>query len=671
MVSKGFVAERRCLGCILDACKLSETITPVNSITSINRNIMICKTYGSSAESSTYLSKPGSRSEMNYKEAWTFALNDNVKDANYGVDHAVSDVVAAYNIKGRDLLAPASAEIKVDAAAIPLQIYDSCRPVIVETHFSRAAAELFKEYFRVLPISTGDHEFFVRRKTDGTCIELCGNPIAGIDLGGRHTKGMYATLRDKLHNLYKTYNLWDFEVTQDEANMFRCDKIMNQRLFVQVMGRTAMEKYPSSITPEHFTPEVLNALHRMNSLRPFQAKEPDSADLYALSFAYDRLFPDLATALGPEDSQKSVFTRYLSFEREVEIVDIPPTIANDPNKPAFSFVDVNNFTEGPTPNFDSFVSRIEEPCREYFMALFYAPMVAESKHRKITWIRSQGFDGKSTLFNALSQYLGGSVVGFFSTNSLKGDFGLEPLIGKRILIMSDCQNSNLLHSGPIHTITGGDIAAVNRKNQKEIHVLFKAMLFVGSNTPPDLRSDGNETTRLAYIPMNPPEREHLIRYCYCDPVTGDPLYEDEEKTIPKLKGSRMESGLLNEMPHILFKCRKFYEKWTEEDLEIKLPPGVRDIMLRDCGSDEEDAYSTFFNTKFEFHPSYSMPYKSIFDKYLVYSNMSTKAEFVSAPLKRYLSEQRGCKSVGGRNKRKGDVTITWGLRLKGSGEEDL
>lgn len=632
---------------------------------------MICKTYGNSADTSTYIERPGSRKELNYTQAWKAALTSSQSDATYTQDEAIADVIAAYNLKGRELLelqAPNDRTVD-DNEAIPIQIYSSCRPVIVETYYSANAAAIVKNFFRVLSLPSGEHEYFVRKKGKGVCIELCGSPIAGIDLGGRHKKGLYAGLRDMLHNLYMENKLWDFELTLLEAEKYGCAKRLTQMEYVNTMILEAYKKYPK-ITPTTLVNGEPLTLNRMVALRPFLPKEPDVEDLFAMSYGYDRMFPDLTTALGPEESPKSIFTRYLSYEKECEMVEIPPTITNDPTMPAFSFVDTTQFVDGLTPNFDSFVSRIEEPCREYFMALFYAPMIARSKHRKITWIKSQGFDGKSTLFNALSEYLGGGVVGFFSTNSLKGDFGLEPLIGKRILIMSDCQNPLLLHTQAIHNITGGDIVSVNRKNQKEIHVRFNARLFVGSNTPPDLRSVANQESRLAYIPMNPPKKEHLIRYCYCDPKTGEPLYEDHEKTIPKLKGSRMESGLVAEMPHILFKCRVAYEKLCEDDLEIMPPPGVRDIMLRDCGSDEEDAYSTFFKKYCDFDETYSMPFKDILDKYMVFTKESARQmQFISPALKRYLDEQRNCKTLSPTH-RKGEVTITYGLRFKKVGDSE-
>ncbi len=539
-----------------------------------------------------------------------------------------------------------------------LQIWRG-RPSLIEVHLSVEFAGHLEKFFRVLTTVSGEPEYFVRRINNGFCFELCVSPIAGLTSEGRHNKQMYTLLRNDIHKFFISHNLWNFEIIAGGGT-----EILTTSEYAHRMIYKYLETSPETIIDQAHFSRLLN----MTTLSVFPNMPTDETKLYSSAGAYESMFMSvlgLDKTLGEYGSSHSILTKFITAEKQCELNRMLPIITNDRNTPTFTFIDLSLFTEGPTPNFDSFISRIEKPCREYFMALFYAPLVANNSHRKITWIKSSGFDGKSTLFNAICTYFGGKFVGTFSASSIKGDFGYEPLIGKRILILSDCRNNKIIYD--LHGITGNDTMSVNRKNQKEISYRFNSMLFIGSNIAPDMTSERNVQSRIAYIPMDPPTETQMKLYCYCDPITGETLFHDDAKTIPILKGSRMESGLVQEMPHILHKCKLAYEKLCEGDLEIRPPDGAMAIMWRDCGSDVEDSYATFFKKKYEFGKEFSIPFKDILDDYnKVIKDISGKNmnNNYTPQLVRYLEEQRLCKVVNPPSKKKGDVKMVFGIRKK-------
>jgi len=286
------------------------------------------------------------------------------------------------------------------------------------------------------------------------------------------------------------------------------------------------------------------------------------------------------------------------WERESDLcVQMPETITNDETKPAFCYIDLNSFSNGATPEFDGFMTSIDSAVREVFMACIYASVFDKAHHSLVTWLHGEGSNGKSQFFSAINEYFGGTLVGSMSTKSLAGDFGLEGLIGKRLIIWGDCQNGNALSTNEVHGITGGDFMSVNRKNKPIIDYKFNSVLFIGANKPPEIKMNAvNETRRVLYVPMHDPDVEVMRKYCEYDAKTGEILRQSTGQPI--FKSYDLKAKLVAEMPHIMYKCKEMFFKYCKAPYnQMTVPPEAFELMVNKCEGGQNLVFNDFISTR--------------------------------------------------------------------------
>lgn len=300
----------------------------------------------------------------------------------------------------------------------------------------------------------------------------------------------------------------------------------------------------------------------------------------------------------------------LSDSMETTIRKIPSTISNDSTTPCFTYVDLDLLKEGDTPWFDRWINTVHADAREEFKASIFAPFLADCKHRKAVWMHSEGYDGKSTFFNALNTWCGGRMTSSFGSSNIGADFGLEPLIGKRILLWADSQNVHALGANVIHNLTGGDIVTINRKNEKHISYTFDAMIFIAANSAPEIKlHQRNELTRILYVPFRSPTDHELSFYCKCD-EDGKPMRYTNG--LPMYTGSRMLEELITEMPSILYKCRQSFETiCPAPHRELVLGQKCMDLMMSQCADLHGQELYTVFDENFVLDKDAITPWSDI------------------------------------------------------------
>lgn len=103
--------------------------------------------------------------------------------------------------------------------------------------------------------------------------------------------------------------------------------------------------------------------------------------------------------------------------------------------------------------------------------------------------------GKGTIGHVMSLLMGSSMVASPSLNSLGKDFGLEPLVDKRLCLISDARLSNRADiNAVIETllrITAGDPVDVGRKHKGSLHTQLDARVMMLSNEMPLLSDNSN------------------------------------------------------------------------------------------------------------------------------------------------------------------------------------
>ena len=522
-------------------------------------------------------------------------------------------------------------------------------PAVV--NLSREAVAGLEPYVRCLQLPTGP-EWFARAPGDGMVFNMADSPYQGLMQGaggeeeddGHSSRthiddGRVNEVGKLLRRLHLTLKMWEYSIIDPRTGDFSAT--LSQSEYV----RRIIDEAPGSVAP--------SAVKQLLGTTAAQSFVDDALEA---SFIAQHLDVSPSLRLGPMISKAATLTKGLSREEGVRLRGVPAPLTNNPDRPAFTYVNLDGFTEGPTPSFDSWITRIAPECRGLFQALLYAPLVASCKHRKLCWIRSEGYDGKSTFFGALDTFLGGRMVGTMTTASLTSDFGLESAIGKRILILGDCQNPNLMGTNAVHWITGGDRTTINRKNQAHISYRFRAMLFVGANCPPEVNlHQNNASTRLAYIPMDPPTEAQLRSYCV---TTSDGSIRRYSDGTPMYKGSAFDVELLKEMPHILHKCRQFYEALCPTGREMIIPEGAYNRMLQDCGSVAGDTLDDYCNRYIEWGGEYEISSEALNAHFCRVRKVGSKDNALGE-LRRYL-EKRG--ALCRRNHKTGRKW--YGIRIK-------
>lgn len=551
---------------------------------------MLCRNIGTSLESSTFATSKSTKPKIyGLALAEILATGVSLEEA---VSTLRSDREHAILLASRP--ADREAAEKEELGAGPADVW-AARPIAIH-RLSEKALQALEPYVKVFH-NHRSSEWLVRRNAPGNCYELALNPYQGLIAGGPGKGSPYDAVSTTLRHLHLNAALWAYECVDTQSG--EGTEVLSQAQYVS----RCIEEYGGKVAET--TPKLLMGV------TVGQALSPDP-----LKFAHAAAHVDVSPmhVLKNHDGPAGTVSQYLLTETAVHTPSLPKVLTNDPAEVAFSYVDISGLTPGPTPNFDSFLSRVHPACRELFMALVFAPLDARSRHRKVCWIRSDGYDGKSAFFNAINRWSGGKLVAGINSNSLTSEFGLETTIGKRILMIGDCQNSHLLDTNAVHSITGSDGAVViNRKNQPQIDYKFEAMVFVAANSPPDLKEyKQNALTRLAYIPLTPATDEQLKRYARVD-KSGKIMRQSDG--TPIFTGSNMEEELVAEMPHIMHKCRAEYTRLCPNHREIQVPPKAHNVMLEECGSISGDDFGHYADLHLDFGPEYSINWKDLRNHY--------------------------------------------------------
>lgn len=532
---------------------------------------------------------------------------------------------------------------------------------------SRRAAELLSRVFKCQTTTANIHTWYCRTDSKGYCFEQCANPYHGLSLGGLHSKGTAEKVEYILNSLYLGRILFEYVIPVVDM-----DKIGNaQILSSDEFAAFALSEVQKSMKGMSivFQEGCLNHLMNIAASLPLYPKEKP----LTLSSGFKKRLPILKNILKDPSEANGVLSEMFTSEKEMELVEDLPIITDNPKTPAYHYVDATTFSDGPTPSFDSFISRMEGNTWMSFMGCVGAAFVPDASHRQACWIRSGGYDGKSSFFRALARYCGSMMVSTSGAN-IKDSFGKEILIGKRIVCFNDTDNVRLLQTGVLKNITGADDVTINRKFRTEIQHTFNLCVFITANDPAQIATTESQMTRILYVNILKATEEQMKNFCKVDDK-GNLIFKDGK---PIKIGSDFSGKLYAEMPHIIFKCIEMYKKLAPNNREMELPDGVEKIMLRDCSSSDESRFSLFLNQHTVLGSECSQSWIEFSDeliyKFLEMSKSNIKeSDYMRSSFGRYLESKFDCQ-IGKFGKVKAtdidEVEVIKGIRLKTKAEVD-
>src|SRR5690625_490274 len=138
-----------------------------------------------------------------------------------------------------------------------------------------------------------------------------------------------------------------------------------------------------------------------------------------------------------------------------------------------------------------------------------------------------GANGKSTLFDVLAQLVGIENVSSAPLSNFNSEFGLEPLIGKKLNLATE-SDVDAFKTGKLKALTAGEDISINRKNKIEITTKLPTKLVFLMNELPLLSDDSyGFERRLLILPFDKTFTE-----------------SEQDKDLPKKLSNELE-GILN------------------------------------------------------------------------------------------------------------------------------
>jgi P4 family phage/plasmid primase-like protien len=137
-------------------------------------------------------------------------------------------------------------------------------------------------------------------------------------------------------------------------------------------------------------------------------------------------------------------------------------------------------------------------CIRELMKWFGYCLTADTSQQKILMLIGPPRSGKGTIARILTALLGAANVAGPTLSSLATNFGLWPLLGKTLAVISDARITGRTDSAPIIerllSISGEDVLTVDRKHLPPVSTKLKTRLMILSNELPRL---GDSSAALA------------------------------------------------------------------------------------------------------------------------------------------------------------------------------
>lgn len=257
----------------------------------------------------------------------------------------------------------------------------------------------------------------------------------------------------------------------------------------------------------------------------------------------------------------------------------PALISWSPLEPAYRVLDPSILKPGPTPNWDSFLSRMDYP--ETFKAYVWSAFEPRNTGRQALWIKGEGSDGKSSAINAISAFLGRSYVLSIGKGTYDKDYFFGNAFGKRLAIYMDCKNTYILKAERIKSLLGRDTVNINNKYEREFSAQVYSKLIIASNFHPKINyNDNSERTRLLL----------------CEVATFKDEFGDPD----------FEYNLEAEFPAFLLQCQEAYEANCPNNVNLRVPKSMVHKIKAACASKESELMEQFIEQRLIFEEGCSI-----------------------------------------------------------------
>lgn len=281
--------------------------------------------------------------------------------------------------------------------------------------------------------------------------------------------------------------------------------------------------------------------------------------------------------------EKSLETFLANSDNYIE--NVAP-ISNDPSVPTFRYVSLD-FVEGDWSAYKKWFSdTFENPLivAKTFMCHIAAFLDAGNRGKQAMWIRGYGDDAKSTVFNAISDYLG-SAASPIDIKLLKDNaHGWTQFDNVRLGIVSDAKCPAAIGDPWFHKVTGNDTYLSNEKFKTPRKVTAITKLVFLENIDPIVKvNQDNQMSRIVYYKCKLKTVE--------DKVKAGIGIVDEAGVFHKTGNEEFAKAIREQTPAFLNACMKLY--WSENTLcptrsQVIVPAHMTDDLVTVCSDESED-----------------------------------------------------------------------------------
>ena len=151
-----------------------------------------------------------------------------------------------------------------------------------------------------------------------------------------------------------------------------------------------------------------------------------------------------------------------------------------------------------TPTWDLIISRMSNA--DAFTAWVGSLFDETSYQQQYVWLHGKGNEGKGCINRFLMRVFGPAYCA--KQPKERGDkFWTHDLLGKRLVVFPDCNDSAFVASGLFKSMTGGDPIPVEAKGEMAYTTRLAAKYLIISNERPDLSSETADRRRIIYCEM--------------------------------------------------------------------------------------------------------------------------------------------------------------------------
>lgn len=281
------------------------------------------------------------------------------------------------------------------------------------------------------------------------------------------------------------------------------------------------------------------------------------------------------------------------------LAKMPKLYSNDFNEPALYHISLDELAKpGPHPTWDKYLLRFRADERSVIRAFVWSIYKDDNTGRQMLYIYDpDGFSGKSVFEKAIASGLGDSLVAALQKDSLNNQFSMAKIWNKRLVVIDDNKNPNLIRSEKVHIVLGSGLADVESKGKNSFMYKMQCKLIASGNTKLTIDPNANhERTRVIIVEPHVTD-DMLKEFAVCD-KDGN-VKRNRYGRVQLLGDASFEKNLISEFGAFLESCKADYERLCPNDSSIIISEQMEESL--DCLSDDiYDILDEILEDRFDF-----------------------------------------------------------------------